>query len=163
MIRFFLLSAVLFTAFACKNTAKEQPTESTTPASPAPAAATVSYPSVPLDTLQMLWEKCDYIDYIFYGRNFSMNQSEQAAIRAALSHISDEVPTINPACQPTGHLFYQVEGENRLEADLYFQQQCVYFVFYDQGKPAFANKMTPQGLNFFQQVFQSQQGGSPLQ
>ncbi len=136
------------------GSASEKTTEP--PTGPAPAAAdptTVRYPGLPLEKVERLWETCDYIDYIFYGMNFSMSQSEQPAIRASLAHIAEEPAPINPDCNPTGHIFYQAQGENQLEADLYFQEKCVYFVFYEDGKPAYANKMTSTGLQFFKTVF----------
>lgn len=161
MHRFILFFLLLPLAFACNNNAGAAGEDNQGTAGQSPPAAEVSYPSLPFDTLQMLWERCDYIDYLFYNQNFSVSQSEQAAIQNALSHISDEVPTINPDCQPTGHLFYQVNGENRLEADLYFQQECVYFVFYEDGKPAYANKLTTAGFQFYQTLFSRMREGNP--
>ncbi len=117
-----------------------------------PPAGEKLYPGLPLDTLQMLWNRCDFIDYVFYYKNFSVSQNQQADIRASLRHIADEAPAIVPSCQPIGRIFYQVEGENRLEADLYFQEGCTYFIFYENGKKAYANTMMPAGIQFFNQI-----------
>ena len=114
------------------------------------------YTGLPVDTLTMLYEQCDYIDYVFYYTNFSVNQSDPQAIRSALSHIAEEVPVIKPSCQPVGRLFYQVKGENRLVADLYFNPEagCVYYIFMEEGKPAYANKMMPAGINFMKNLLE---------
>ena len=152
---FFLLGMIVFFS-ACQqsqnsNSSAEQ--AQTTPANPPAAATTAAYNSVPLDTLMMLWEKCDYIDFIFYNFNFSMSQNEQASIRTTLRHISDQFPTINPACKPLGRIFYQVDGKNAMEGEFYLGEGCVYFIFFENGKPAYANMMTKDGIDFFRNIF----------
>jgi hypothetical protein len=122
--------------------------ETTEATKTAPAQGETLYPSIPLDTLTMLYNQCDYIDYVFYYTNFSVNQSDQANIRSALSHIAEEPALVHPNCKPIGRIFYQVEGENRAQADLYFTEGCIYYLFYDDGKPAYANRMMPAGINF---------------
>ncbi|MDX1666991.1 MAG: hypothetical protein R3350_07170 [Saprospiraceae bacterium] len=122
--------------------------------------AEATYPSVPDDTVFMLWEKCDYIDFIFYNRSFSMSQDEQAQIRQTIRHISEATPVIDPACQPAGRIFFQVEGENALQGDFFFQDGCTYFLFYEDGEIKYANEMTPLGVKFYNYVF-TQVGNSP--
>jgi len=116
------------------------------------------YPSVPLDTLQMLFQQCDYVDYVFYYTNFSISQNQQGDIQQAIRHISEAVPVIKPGCKPIGRIFFQVEGENRLEADLYFEQGCTYYVFFQDGKPAYANEIMPAGIQFYNNIFSSVKG-----
>lgn len=156
-----LLLGLLTVAYSCgsdssaeqgeqENTAAE--TEET--ASQTPAKGEQLYPSIPQDTLKMLFEKCDYIDYVFYYTNFSVNQSNQKDIRSALAHIAQEVPAIIPSCKPIGRLFYQVAGENRLTADLYLDKNagCVYYLFLEDGKPAYANRIMPAGISFLENI-----------
>jgi len=147
--------------FSCGDSAenagaKAENADNDPSASAEASAGERKYPSVPLDTLAMLYEQCDYIDYVFYYTNFSVNQSDPQAIRSAISHIAEEVPVIKPSCQPAGRLFYQVKGENRLVADLYFNQEsgCVYYIFLEDGKPAYANKMMPAGINFMNNLLE---------
>ena len=113
------------------------------------------YQSVPLDTLMMLFQQCDYIDYVFYYTNFSVSQSNQPDIQQSLRYISENPPFIKDECKPQGHIFFQVNGDNRLEADLYFQAGCTYYVFYKDGKPAYANELMPSGIQFYNNIFQS--------
>jgi hypothetical protein len=112
-----------------------------------------AYPSIPLDTIAMLWDQCDYIDYVFYYQDFSISQNQRGDIQLALRHISEEPPVIDPKCQPQGRIFYQVDGVNRLEGDLFFSQGCAYFIFYDKGKYTYANRIMPEGISFFNRVF----------
>jgi hypothetical protein len=46
-----------------------------------------------------------------------------------------------------------------LEADLYFNpnQGCIYYLFFQDGKPAYANRIMPAGIDFYTQIFQSAQ------
>lgn len=113
------------------------------------------YPSIPLDTLVALYNECDFIDYVFYYTNFSVSQSEKSDIQTAIRYISEEAPLINANCKPQGRLFFQVNGENKMEADLYFEPDCTYYVFYQDGKPAFANKLMPGGIQFYNNIFTS--------
>ena len=55
-----------------------------------PAAAAPTYPSIPADTLRMLFTECDYIDYVFYYTNFSVSQKEKGDIQTALTYIASE-------------------------------------------------------------------------
>lgn len=124
------------------------------PASTTPAASAVQYPSVPLDTLMMLWENCDYIDFVFYNFNFSMSQHEKEGIQSTLRHIAEETPTIVDDCPAIGRLFFQVDGRNALEGDIHIGPHCLYYIFYENGKKAYANKMTEMGKNFYASIFQ---------
>lgn len=134
-----------------RNSAPEPPGAATQ------AAGERLYPSVPLDSLAVLWEQCDFIDYVFYYTNFSVSQNKKEDIQNAIRFVSEETPLINAGCKPVGRIFFQVQGENRLEADIYFSQGCTYFVFFEKGSPAYANSMMPAGINFFNQVFSSAQ------
>lgn len=138
---------------ACQSSGGKDDASSQGQASQEQAAGERLYPSIPLDTLSMLWDNCDYIDYVFYYKEFSISQNQRGDIQLALRHISEEVPPIDPNCKPQGRIFYQVDGVNRLEADLFFSPGCAYFIFYDKGKYAYANRIMPEGVNFFKQVF----------
>lgn len=157
MIRILYFSiCLLLTTAACQQSPKapEQPAGPAAPAAPAaPATPTEQYPSIPLAELEELWKTCDYIDFIFYDFNFSMNQSEKEAIQSTIAHIAEETPLLTTACKPMGHVFFQVEGKNVLDADLYLDNNCVCYVFYKNGKKVYANKLTQQGVDFYRNIF----------
>ncbi len=144
--RFSLL--LLLTLMACQAGPDREKEKA--PASP-PAGET--YPSLPQERAQYLWDNCDYIDIIFYQLDFTMSLDQQGSIRKALQHFSREPATISPGCQPAGRIFYQSQGDILAEADLYFDPQCQMFLFYEDGRKAYTNGMTPAGLEFFQNVF----------
>lgn len=123
-----------------------------------PPASTFS--TLPVETLRTLVAECDYIDLIVYNPSFSMSQSEAASIQATLQQIGEGAPAHNPANQPFGRIFYQSKGETLLEADVYLGQTGSYFVFYQDKKQAFANVMTPQGINFYLNIINRLQGGA---
>ena len=155
MMRFGIVLIFITSLFSCQPGQKDQSADQQQGQEQSTAQQPVGeqlYPSLPLDTLQMLWDQCDYIDYVFYYKDFSVSQNKQQDIRASIRHISEQVPAIQAACQPIGRVFYQVQGENRLEADLYFNQGCTYFIFYIKKKKTYANAMMPDGIQFFNQV-----------
>ena len=101
-----------------------------------------------------LFENCDFIDYILYQYDFSVSQGEKAAIQASMNHVSRSTPTIDPNCKPIGRVFYQVDGKNAMEADIYFSETCQYYIFLVEGKPVYANNLSNSGVAFFQNIFQ---------
>ena len=166
MNRILLLFCLMLALGACQEGQNSSTNSETAEATDTPAAPSANhqYTSVPLDTLTMLWENCDYIDYIFYNFNFSMSQNEKNSIRTTLRHIAEQVPpSINPACKPMGRIFYQVDGRNALEGEFYLGEGCLYYIFFKDGKPAYANLMTNTGVDFFRNILtqmmnSSQQG-----
>lgn len=164
LLALFMLGSTLFWSCGSGNNTSEtdntdSPTTQNEVASQAPATATL--PAFPKDSILVLFDQCDYIDFVFYNGNFSISQNEQASIRSSLGHISPEAAPMQPECKPMGRIFYQINGENRAQADFYFSQNCLYYIFMEDNKPKYANKMTEQGFNFFKNIFtqiqQSQQ------
>jgi len=47
----------------------------------------------------------------------------------------------------------QSGGEILMEADMHYEKDCYYFTFYKDNKKIYINKMTEQGKNYFQQMF----------
>jgi hypothetical protein len=140
-----------------QTTAAESRTAPTAPpASENPQAPT--YPGLPVAKMQELFQAVDYIDFVFYYTNFSMNQSNEQSIKATLGHVANEVPIIDPSCQPIGSIFFQAQGKELMQAELYFTEQCVYYIFLENGQRTYANKMTPVGFKFYQQIFSQAAG-----
>lgn len=161
MNRFFLLLLLVGSIAACQPKSSSSgdggdADNETTPAANGTsqtATSAVSYPSIPFDTLSMLWEKCDYVDFVFYNLNFSMSQNEKVGIQSTLRHIAEDVPVINENCAPVGRIFFQVDGRNALEGDFFIGENCLYYIFYENGKKTYANSMTEMGKNFFSNIF----------
>ena len=138
-ILFLFVSLLLFSA--CGNSTNSEAETTVQNAEP-------MLPSFPLEKLEYLWQYCDYIDYIFYELPISMSLDTKAAIQYSLSHVAQTTPPAMPQCKPVGRVFYQVDGENYAEADLYFSQGCTYFVFMEDQKPTYANYMTDEGIQY---------------
>ncbi len=110
-------------------------------------------PMVPIETMQKLWNECEFVDYIFFDLPFSMSQTEQPSIRANLNYI-DRAP-IGPrpkSCKPIAREFFQINGEIVFEADVYYSTGCKYYVFFEGKNPVYANKMSEAGEKFYNQM-----------
>lgn len=154
-LSFCLLLSSLF--LACGNNNNSAEAKTTDQANVA-AAAVPSYPSISIDRLEYLWNNADYMDVVFYELPVSLNQSTQEQVRSTLAHISENPPVINPACKSVGRLFFQVKGKNVEEAEIYFENGCTYYVWLENGKPAYANLITKAGIDFYNNVYvQAQQ------
>ena len=143
--------ALLFAA--CGGGSNETPATSTAPA-PAPVQA-AAYPSIDFDKLAFLWDNATYMDATFYNLPISINQSNLDQIRSTIATVAEAPMTIKPGCTPTGHIWFQVNGKNVEEADLYFQPGCTGYVWYEEGKPARSNELTEGGVNFYQNIVNS--------
>ena len=111
--------------------------------------------------LPFLKRKQALFDFVFYTEAFSISQSEKPSIQSSFAHISGEQAMLNPDCKPIGRIFYQIEGVNRFEAEFFLSQDCIYYLFYQNGKKMYASKMTQQGFNFFANIYK--QIGKPIQ
>lgn len=154
-----LLTLGLWQCSNSSETTAQSSTETTTTVTetPAPAAApapTQPYPSISSEKMKYLWDNCDYVDFVMYGTNFSMSQSDQDAIRSTLAGISTTPAQVVAGCRPVGRIFFQVDGQNEVEADIFYGgNQCLYYLFLEDGTYVMGNQFTQQAVNFYQQIF----------
>jgi hypothetical protein len=141
--------------FSCQNNSKKSNAEGQN--QPAAQASSTPPPMTGTELLP-LWENVDLIDYMFYELPISMSYDNKGGIQTSLSHIAADQAKINPVCKPMGRIFYGVEGEHVMEADLFFNDQCKYFIFYKNGKRVHSNGITPEGVNFLTKVIGQVQG-----
>lgn len=156
-----LVSTAIFTVSCGGDAAKT--TENKTAATQAKADIkyknTVALESIPTETMQDLFENCTLIDYIFHDMPFSMSQDEKPSIQANLGYVATAPVAFIPAnLKPIARMFYQKAGDIVLEADLYFSDESHFFVFVEDNKPKYANKMTQQGVDFLQKMFDQAKG-----
>lgn len=161
-----LFALCLLIAAGC-GTDNKKAEKSAVPAPKAEKAVTYKnanpLPSVPKEKIQELWEKGTLVDYIFHNLPFSMSQDEPESIRTNLNYISPEPQEFIPSdCKPIGRQFFQIAGDIVLEADLYFSETCKFYVFVENEKPVFANKMNQAGQDFLQGMI-SQASGAQKQ
>ncbi len=153
-----LLSALLFSC-AESPQSEEQLSGNT------PVEKQEFYPSFPMDSLKYLWANCDYIDVLYYDLPASMSIADSNSVRQMLSIIAAAPAPRHSACKPIGRLFFQVKGDNRASADLYFSDNCKFFVFLDGEKPRWGNLLTDRGVAYFQnnigQILEMSKGIKP--
>jgi hypothetical protein len=82
-----------------------------------------------------------------------MSVNNKRNIQQTVGFVSTNGASLNNACKAMGRVFFQRNGELLIEADMYLDAQCQYFVFLKNGRPAYANDITPQGKAYFAKVF----------
>lgn len=150
----FSLITFCFFCFASCSAPTDTPKNSTS--NPEPEAAVqkaTQLPSISMELMQKLYDKCDYVDYLFYESDFSMSMNNKGSIQQVLTHVSEGVPLINPNCKSIGRVFYEIEGNTEIEAEIFFSNQCQYFVFMKDQKQIYANNITPDGVAHFNNIF----------
>ncbi len=149
-----LICAIFCFFLSCES--KNNSTENTTPKSHEDKKINhkgEQYPSITLDIMRKIFEESDYADFVFYNTNFSMSMDQKPSIQGTIRHISESVPAIDPACKAIGRVFYQIDGENFMEADIFFENDCKYYIFYENKKKKYANQMTEEGINHYNNIF----------
>ncbi len=163
MYRIFIFLFALGFAACDNGTATQTATnnnETTTTAQKAqPTRKGTPFPSIPEDLIKKLGAECDHLDYTFLELPFSLSANEQAAkgsVMNFLRHISTTPAIVLPDCERVAKIYYQTKGEIILEADFYyFKDECKYFVFYEDGKPKYANYLTGGAITYYDQIFNS--------
>ena len=140
-----LFSFLVLLLFAnCSEGTKETKTETEAPK---------VLPSISFEEMKKLHDETDFIDIIYYNFDFSMSVNAKTNIKRMVGMVSPNAANLNPNCQAMGRIFFQKNGNLLIEADMYFDKQCRYFVFQKDGKPAYANDLTPEGQAYFTKIF----------
>jgi len=119
----------------------------------APVVTPNALPSITLEEMKTLYEKCNYIDFIFYNMDFSMSVQDKNNVQRVVTFVDKTQPSGNLTCKAMGRIIYQASGEILMEADMHFDKTCRHLVFYKDGKKVAANNMTDQGVAYFNQMF----------
>ncbi len=120
-------------------------------------------PGLPDDLRTKLVETCDFVDIIFYNSPASMNQSDPGSIRRVLGFISENTVETDDSCSPLGRMSLISNGEITAEGDIYISEGCQYIVFMLDNKPAYANGLSEDGIQFFQSILQGIQDQLPTE
>lgn len=124
-----------------------------------PVSGKPGYPPLPSDIGMKIWNEGEMIDYLFHNLPFSMSQDEQASIQTNLTYIGeDQVDLIPTSCKPMARQFYQVGGDIIMESDVYFSDDCKFYVFLIDGKEKYSNQMNEAGQNFFANIIKQAMG-----
>ena len=144
--------------FSCNSNPKTE-TKKTSPTTVNAAANIDGLLPLPEKDVKILWERCDYLDYLFYNTNFTLSQDDQASIRQFLTFLSSEPSKTNSECESLGRVFFQEKGEILYEAEFHFKKGCTHLIFLKNNKPIYKNELTPQGIQFFMNLFKKAQSG----
>lgn len=121
-------------------------------------------PSIDISMLENLWAKCDFVDYVYYELPISASLDNQSSIRSSIQHIAEQPAAKINGCKAIGRVFYQIEGENVLQGDIYFSRGCTYFLWLDdKGKYFAGNLMMDSAMKFFASNIQAAMGKIPAQ
>jgi hypothetical protein len=148
----FVLSLLLFSC--SQPTESKSETQNDVLSTNALPKAGKKLPSITIAILEKLFNECNYVDYLFYDSNFSMSITNVGSIRQTLAHIAEQTPTINPNCKPIGRVFYEIQGNTEIEADIFLNNQCQYYIFYKDNKQIYANNLTADGVAHYNSIFQ---------
>jgi hypothetical protein len=115
--------------------------------------------------MKILWDNSNQVDYIFYELPISTSLNDQYSIQQSLRHVSDTAVPLNVKnnCKPISRVFYKKDGEDLMEAEIYFSQGCSFFVFFKEGKPFYSNLMTNDGVTHFNNILQKALSIQPKQ
>ncbi len=150
-MRIYIFIAISISLLSCQS--NEKPKTPIAPPSPiVQALQTVPYPPVPQDILTTIATKGDHIDIVFYKLPISVSRDGQSDVRQELGRLTTQSPQARAGCVADGRIFYQGGGETLAEADLYINEGCYYVVFYKDNKPTYANGLTPQAIQFFNEL-----------
>lgn len=158
ILYFIAIFSIVF-SLGCKSDSASANTTTTEAVNEVVAAAamkTNSLPSLTTEYMKKIASSCDYIDYIFYDLPISISQDERSAIMSNINFISREtVDAYSSNCKSMGRKSFQSNGEIVLEADIYLDKDngCFFYMFLENGKPAYANKISKDGINFYFNVF----------
>ncbi len=147
------ISFSLFFFSSCNEPANTGSKEPVAKEIPKAQANGENLPSITMEKMKTIWDECDYIDYIFYKTNFSMSMDKKGSIQGVVRHIAQETPTLNPACKSIGRIFFEIQGATFAEAEIFFQDGCQYFVFYENKKKVAANFMSQEGIAHYTNLF----------
>lgn len=144
----FIIIAIL--SFSCENNSQTAKIEELPKAN---SQGLQILPALPQENVQALLNNTDYIDLIFHAYGKSINFSEKVSIQNAIRQISNvPQPEINCATPFCKIIFYKMP-EKLLEAEIHYGNGCAYYVFPDvEGKPQYANKVSPSGISFFNDI-----------
>jgi len=121
-------------------------------------------PSIDISVMENLWANCDYVDYVYYELPISASLDNKQSIQSAIQHIAENPAGKIPTCKAIGRVFYQVEGENTLQGDIFFSEGCTYFLWLDKkGKYFAGNLMMDSAMKFFASNIQAARGKVPQQ
>jgi hypothetical protein len=160
MKQIILLLILFATVVSCKNANTNTSQNTSEPGGqqqPTEIAKNLNLlPFIPLDEYKKLAQSTNAIDVIPFGSSVTMNITDQASCYQFIaSYILDTQVSQTPCKQPQGRIFFNKDGSSILEADIHFNDECKYLVFFkpDNTTPIYATEISDKGKDYFAKLF----------
>lgn len=112
-------------------------------------------PKLPEPYRQELLNLATSVDIIFYSLPVSMSQDDRHSISKTINFALDKsAGQLDPTCKSIGRISLLSAGETMQDIELYFSPRCRYFVYLEDGKPKYANQISPGGFNFLNNILE---------
>jgi len=152
---FSILAFSLIVFVSCKNSASDNSNDRSKQAQVAIEDQLV-LPPMPTEMKMMMLKECLNIDYIMHDLPVSVSQTEEQAVMANILFADDAAPDYIPKnCKPIGRKFYGMKDGTSIEADIYFTDGCLFYIFIRDNEKVYANKLTDKVIAFYNQIIQA--------
>ncbi len=142
-----LLLAFAISIYSCGSSDQENQTEQAES-----AVVPESAPGMTNEQFNYLLNNVTNIEYIFHDYPISFSQSETNAVRQAVMFIDNETAKPDANCSPTAMIIFMGGGEILAEGNVYFLEDCAFFVFEKDREPAYYHRLSQTGYQFYNQV-----------
>lgn len=142
---------LLMLIISCNGSQTNSSENATTEVAAAPKA-TLPVPETAF--LTDIFERVDYIDFVFDKTNFSISVTDKANAQRNVTYLTQSaVEDVN--CTPyMGRMYFNSEGVGMATAQIHYDDACKYFIFVDsKQRPKSACVMSDAGLAFFENIF----------
>ena len=108
----------------------------------------VNLPPLPEQERMALFSNTLAIDIITYKLNISLSYNDQSSIREMVSFITPNQGVWKKGCESAGRISFMTREGLGQEAELIIHQGCKALVWMKNGKMAYMNALTDEGLEF---------------
>jgi hypothetical protein len=112
------------------------------------ANSVINLPPLPEQERMALFSTTLAIDIITYKLNISLSYNDQSSIREMVSFITPNQGTWTKGCESAGRISFMTREGIGQEAELVIHQGCKALVWMKDGKMAYMNALTDEGLEF---------------
>ncbi|MDX1685093.1 MAG: hypothetical protein R3275_07640 [Saprospiraceae bacterium] len=109
----------------------------------------INLPPLPEADRMQLYKKTIAIDVIAYNQGISMSYNDPGSIQPVLAMIKPGQGVWKKQCKPVGRISFMYDTGLGEEAEMLIHQGCKTFVWLKDGKKAYMNELTDDGLSFF--------------
>ena len=135
---------------ACKQDQTKAVEEGTAP----PKSKIAALPVLGQAEIQQLLATTETVDMIFFYLPISVSQDDAASAKNSVMYISPSSPTVADTCKAAGRLSWMSQGTILREADFYLGTGCHQFVFIENNQAVYRNAMSPEAIQFFDNIIQ---------